>query len=114
MLSIVLHSFVHIAGQLHAYSIAKAPKKLLIGQHSGRLANVYLLRNQPLNEQILRWCDHWLKGIDTGIMDELEVAIFDDATQEWRYENEYSSARTEWTDRLRLTSSARSCQPAVT
>lgn len=97
MLSIVLHSSVHIGGQLDAYPKIKTPKKLLIGPHAGRRANVYFLRNRPLNEQILRWCDHWLKGIDTGIMDDPEVAIFDDATQQWRYENAYPPARTAWT-----------------
>jgi uncharacterized protein len=30
-------------------------------------------------------------------LDEPEVAIFDNATREWRYENEYPLKRTEWT-----------------
>jgi RNA-directed DNA polymerase len=32
------------------------------------------------------WYDYWLKGIETGIMDESEVAIFDSGTRQWRYE----------------------------
>jgi putative CocE/NonD family hydrolase len=52
----------------------------------------------PLNEYLLRWFDHWCKGIDTGIMDEPEVALCDSVTQEWRYEAEYPVARTRWTE----------------
>jgi predicted acyl esterase len=50
-----------------------------------------------LNEQILRWFDYWLKGVNTGIMEEPAVAIFYSGTEEWRYENEYPLARTKWT-----------------
>jgi predicted acyl esterase len=46
---------------------------------------------------VLRWLDHWLKGKDTGIMKEPEVAIFDGASRNWRYENEYPLKRTKWT-----------------
>ncbi|MFC1846202.1 CocE/NonD family hydrolase [Chloroflexota bacterium] len=97
MLSIVLHSHLHIGGQLYAYPLINTVKKLLITPPSGIHANSYFLRNRPLQEQILRWFDYWLKGIDTGIMDEPEVAIFDSPTREWRYENEYPLARTNWT-----------------
>jgi predicted acyl esterase len=40
--------------------------------------------------------DYWLQGIETGIMKEPEVAIYDNGTGTWRYENEYPLARTEW------------------
>jgi hypothetical protein len=46
---------------------------------------------------MLRWFDYWLKNIDTGIMAEPEVAIFDAGIRQWRYENEYPVKRTEWT-----------------
>ena len=97
MLAMILHSFIHINGQLYAYPLIKAPKKLLVVPPAGGHANVHFLRHKPLHEQMLRWYDYWLKGIDTGIMDEPEVAIYDAVTQEWRYENEYPLARTEWT-----------------
>jgi hypothetical protein len=58
---------------------------------------VRYLTNRPLNTQMLRWFDHWLKGKDTGLMDEPEVAIFDSGTRSWRYESEYPIARTQWT-----------------
>ena len=50
----------------------------------------------------LRWFDHWLKGIDTGIMDEppvkLEIRTGGSPERyEFRFENEWPLARTQWT-----------------
>ncbi len=86
----------HSRGQLDAYSKIKAPKKLLVVPPVGFFGHLRFLLNKPLNEYMLRWFDYWLKGIDTGIMDEPPVAVFDPVTKEWRYENEYPLARTEW------------------
>jgi len=64
---------------------------------TGFWSHLRYLTDRALNRQMLRWFDHWLKGIDTGILSEPEVAIFDGATRKWRYENEYPLARTQWT-----------------
>jgi predicted acyl esterase len=53
--------------------------------------------NKRANEYLLRWYDYWLKGINTGIMDEPPVLIYDAGSDEWRYENEYPLVRTQWT-----------------
>ena len=51
----------------------------------------------------LRWFDHWLKGIDTGIMDEppvkLEIRTGGQVKRRYpfRFENEWPLARTQWT-----------------
>jgi len=87
----------HSRGQLWAYPRTKTPKKLIVVPPLGFFSNVFLIRSKPINEQILRWFDYWLKGIDTGIMSEPPVAICDSVTREWRYENEYPLARTKWT-----------------
>src|SRR5262245_9965294 len=87
----------HFRGQLWGYPQIAAPKKLLIVPPTGFWSHLRYLTNRALNRQMLRWFDHWLKGIDTGIMDEPEVAIFDAGTRRWRYENEYPLARTQWT-----------------
>lgn len=97
VLSITPQSLVHLRGQLHSYPMIRAPKKLLVVPPCGQLSHVLFLRSTPLIEQILKWFDYWLKGVDTGIMDEPDVVIYDSATKEWRYENEYPLARTEWT-----------------
>ena len=47
-----------------------------------------------LNVQDLRWYDHWLKDIDTGVMDEPPINIFVMGRNEWRHEHEWPLART--------------------
>ena len=44
-----------------------------------------------------RWFGHWLKGEDTGIMDEAPVRIFVMGENRWRDEQEWPLARTEYT-----------------
>jgi putative CocE/NonD family hydrolase len=41
----------------------------------------------------LRWFDHWLNGIDTGIMDEPPVKLFVMGANVWREEQEWPLAR---------------------
>ncbi|MBW1802404.1 MAG: CocE/NonD family hydrolase, partial [Deltaproteobacteria bacterium] len=88
---------LHSRGQLYAYPLIKTPKKLLVVPPADHFAQVLFIESKPLNEHLLKWYDCWLKGKDTGILDEPEVAIFDNATREWRYEDAYPIARTQWT-----------------
>ena len=88
---------MHFRGQLRHYPDYTAPKKLLITPPTGFWSHVRYLTNKALNQQMMRWFDYWMKGIDTGIMDEPEVAIFDSGTRTWRYEQEYPLARTRFT-----------------
>lgn len=48
-----------------------------------------------MDEECLRWYDHWLKGIDTGITEEPPMKL-NIIGRGYRYENEYPLARTEW------------------
>ena len=50
-----------------------------------------------LHEIQLRWFDHWLKGVDTGILDEPPVKIFVMGDNRWRDEREWPLARTRYT-----------------
>jgi putative CocE/NonD family hydrolase len=50
-----------------------------------------------LHEIQLRWFDHWLKGIDTGLLDEPPVKIFVMGVDRWRDEHEWPLARTRYT-----------------
>ena len=99
---------MHFRGQLWGYPRINAPKKLMVVPPTGFWSHVRYLTDRALNRQMLRWFDHWLKGIDTGIMAEPEVAIFDSGTRQWRYENEYPLKRTRVDEIL----SARRTRPA--
>ena len=50
-----------------------------------------------LHQIQLRWFDHWLKGVDTGILEEPPVRIFVMGVNRWRDENEWPLARTAYT-----------------
>lgn len=50
-----------------------------------------------LNAEDLRWYDHWLKDLDTGITDEPPIKIFVMGRNEWRHEHEWPLARTRFT-----------------
>src|SRR5262249_17803694 len=45
----------------------------------------------------LRWFDHWLKGVDTGILDEPPIKIFVMGDNRWRDEHEWPLGRTRYT-----------------
>lgn len=88
---------LHSRGQLYAYPLIEAPKKLIVLPPADHFAHMLFIENRPLNEYMLRWYDHWLKGKNTGIMEEPEIAIFDNATKQWHHEHEYPVGRTRWT-----------------
>jgi uncharacterized protein len=50
-----------------------------------------------IHEIELRWFDHWLKGIDTGLMREPPVNIFVMGDNVWREEQAWPLARTQYT-----------------
>lgn len=50
-----------------------------------------------IHEIQLRWFDHWLKGVDTGLLEEPPVKIFVMGANRWRDEQEWPLARTRYT-----------------
>ncbi|MCK8060628.1 MULTISPECIES: CocE/NonD family hydrolase [unclassified Fusibacter] len=48
-----------------------------------------------MNEECLRWYDHWMKGTDTGILDEPPFKM-NIIGRGYRYESEYPLARTDF------------------
>jgi predicted acyl esterase len=47
-------------------------------------------------ELIIRWYDHWLKGNDTGLMDEPPIRVFIQGVNQWRDAGEWPLPGTEW------------------
>jgi len=80
----------HVRGAFKNYLGVDVPKKLII--MSTRSAEPRYL--EP--EEQVRWFDHWLKGVDNGIMDEPPIKIWVTQRGEYRYENEWPLARTKW------------------
>jgi predicted acyl esterase len=88
---------LHLRGNTEAFMRAASPhKKLRI--HTG--SHVHPFYTEEGRQDQLRFLDHWLKGIDNGVMDEppVKLAIRKGRDEtEWRYENEWPLARTRWT-----------------
>ena len=90
---------MHLRGNTEGFMRAASKhKKLRI--HTGTHFHPFHSEEGRMDQ--LRWCDHWLKGIDTGILEEppVKLEIRTGGSPEryaFRYENEWPLARTQWT-----------------
>jgi hypothetical protein len=81
----------HLLGNLQGFMLAQGPKKLLVNVGDPQL----LFLDPQIEEQLARWYDYWLKGIDTGIMDEPPVRIYIRNGPGYRDEPEWPLRRAE-------------------
>lgn len=89
---ILMGGFQQYAG-FHLYKEAKGPKKLICWS-----AKEYEPRPWRTGiDQVIRWHDHWLKGIDTGMLEEEPISLFIQGTNKWRTETEWPLTRTQYT-----------------
>jgi predicted acyl esterase len=88
---------LHLRGNTEAFTrAASTHKKLRI--HTG--SHVHPFYTEDGRNDQLRFFDFWLKGIDNGVMDEppVKLAIRKGRDEiEWRNEQEWPLARTQWT-----------------
>jgi uncharacterized protein len=91
---------LHLRGNTEGYTQSASPhKKLRI--HCGDHVRAFYTEEGRIDQ--LRFFDHWLKGIDTGIIDEPPVKLLIRTgggglkDYEFRFENEWPIARTQWT-----------------
>jgi len=82
---------LHWLGAQHYFRNIKAPSKLIFTgpAHLERPFHQY-------HDEILRWYDHWLKGVDTGIMDEPRVRYWLMGANEWRTGENWPLPETQW------------------
>jgi predicted acyl esterase len=83
---------MHWQGAQHWFLNVDGPKKLIFTgpAHLERPYHEY-------HDEILRWHDYWLKGVDTGIMDEPPVKTWVMGANKWRYAADWPLPETEWT-----------------
>jgi predicted acyl esterase len=83
---------LHWLGAQNYFQNIKAPKKLLFTgpAHLERPFHQY-------HDEVIRWYDHWLKGRDTGIMDEPPVRYWLMGANEWRTAADWPLPQTHWT-----------------
>ena len=82
---------LHWLGAQHYFQNVKAPRKLVF------TGPAHLERPfHQLHDEILRWYDYWLKGVDTGIMAEPPVRYWLMGANEWRTGADWPLPETEW------------------
>lgn len=87
---------LHLRGSIRGYEEINTPKKLMMvhGVLDGDEIAIY---NSPqMQHLILRWFDHWLKGNDTGFMDEPEVTMFVRGVERYRTEEKWPLPDTQY------------------
>jgi putative CocE/NonD family hydrolase len=82
----------HLQGSQTWYREIKAPKKLMFAGPAHLERPFY-----SFHHEILRWNDHWLKGMKTGIMDEPPVKVWVMGADQWRYGEDWPLPETQWT-----------------
>lgn len=83
---------IHLGGDIRAYENWTGPRRLTIGPP------IYL--DRPIYQyhyESLRWFDHWLKGNDTGMLEESPVQLFIEGTSEWKKVESWPVPGTRWT-----------------
>lgn len=83
-----------IDGTIDAYLGAQGPKRLALRPPPP-------MQERPFHEfhdEIVRWYDHWLKGNDTGLLEEAPVQIYLQGANVWLAESRYPLPGTEWQD----------------
>ena len=106
----ILHKVgIHLRGNLRGYEEVTTPKKLMLCHGDFEGDEVAIFESIEMRNYLLRWYDHWLKGNDTGIMDEPALNIFVRGQERYRREDDWPLARTEYTDALSFWGQIRSC-----
>ncbi len=83
---------LHLPGAFTAWKDWRGPKKMVIGP------GIYLDRPvYQYQDESLRWFDHWLKGVDNGVMDEPPIRCFIPPTGEWKSLNDWPPPEARWT-----------------
>ena len=82
----------HLNGCQTWFERINAPKKLTLGgpAHLERPFRSY-------HREMLRWYDHWLKGLDTGIMDEPPVKVWVMGANKWLTATDWPLPEIRWT-----------------
>lgn len=85
---------IHLPGAFQAWQGLATPKKMIIFETLESTGPRRPWRDHQ--DILLRWYDHWLKGNDTGMMDEAPIRLLIKGRNVWRDEQEWPLARTQW------------------
>lgn len=81
-----------VESTIETFEALRGPKKL-------DLQPLPPMQERPFHEsheEMFRWYDYWLKGIQNGIMDEAPIQVFVEGAGRWRHEKEWPLPGTQW------------------
>jgi predicted acyl esterase len=82
----------HLNGAQNYFQLTRSPKKLLL------CGSAHLERPfHGLAGEMLRWYDHWLKGLDTGILNEPAVRFWVTGDERWHVARDWPPPQVNWT-----------------
>ena len=83
---------LHLKGAFEGYNgTGNIPKRMLVGPKPWPI--------RPwagYHYEMLRWYDHWLKGMDTRVMEGPPIQLYIHGDDTWRSEQEWPLKRTQW------------------
>ena len=93
----ILHKVgIHLRGNVRGYEELTTPKKLLLCHGDFEGDEMAIFNSAEMRLLLLRWYDHWLKGNDTGLMDEDPVTLFVRGKDVYRAEKDWPLPQTEY------------------
>lgn len=84
---------LHLQGCQNWFRNIKSRQKKLLFTGPAHLERPW----HSFHGEVLRWYDHWLKGIDTGVIDEPPVKYWVMGANRWRYGDDWPLPETQWT-----------------
>jgi hypothetical protein len=86
---------IHWTGSQNYWNeLEDIPKKLML---TGPAHQPRPYHAGDAHSEAMKWYDYWLKGIDTGIMDEPAVRYYVTGENKWRYADNWPIPETVWT-----------------
>ncbi len=83
---------LHLPGVFGGWEgVGDIPKRMLVGP-----APVPRRPFANYHQEALRWYDHWLRGMDTRVMEGPRIQLYIQGENCWRSEGEWPLARTQW------------------
>lgn len=83
---------IHLPAAFRSWEGLDVPKKMVIGPPHYLDRPVYQLQHEAV-----RWFDYWLKGVDTGIMNDPPVRVFIMNADEWKEGSDWPFPETRFT-----------------
>jgi len=87
---------IHLRGNTRGYEQITTPKKLLLCHGDFEGDEMAIFNSTEMRQLLLRWYDHWLKGNDTGMLEEPPVTVFVRGREEYRPEAGWPLPRTDY------------------